>query len=126
MISAAIRRQVVERAGGCCEYCGMHQDNSVLSFHVEHIVPKQHRGHSELENLALACPNCNLHKGPNLTGIDPDTGTLSRLFHPRQDQWPEHFKTMDWQILGLTTVGRTTIWVLAMNAEEQIRLRSGQ
>ena len=27
---------------------------------------------------ALACPDCNAHKGPNLTSIDPETGALPR------------------------------------------------
>ena len=91
MISSALRKLVKERAGDRCEYCGLHQDHSVMSFHVEHIIPRQHGGASVSENLALACPGCNLHKGPNLTGIDPDTGEVSRLFHPRQDVWQEHF-----------------------------------
>ena len=28
---------------------------------------------------------CNLHKGPNLSGVDPDTGQVVRLFDPRDD-----------------------------------------
>jgi hypothetical protein len=31
------------------------------------------------ENLAFACYHCNLHKGPNLSGIDQDSGALVRL-----------------------------------------------
>ena len=103
----------------------MHQDNSVLSFHVEHVIPQQHRGPTVLENLALACPSCNLRKGPNLTGIDPDTGAVSRLFHPRRDLWMEHFENDGFQVFGHTVIGRTTVWLLSMNTEEQVRLRSG-
>lgn len=125
MISAALRRLVFERAGGCCEYCGMHQDSSVLSFHVEHVIPQQHRGPTLSENLALACPACNLRKGPNLTGIDPDSGEVSRLFHPRRDLWAEHFEKNGFQVLGRTVIGRTTVWLLSMNTDEQVRLRSG-
>lgn len=126
MIPAALRRTVVERAGSRCEYCGMHQENSVLSFHVEHVLPLQHRGTDAPDNLALACPGCNLHKGPNLTGIDPDTGEAIRLFHPRKDVWSEHFCLENFKVLGLTPVGRTTVWLLSMNTEEQVRLRSGE
>jgi hypothetical protein len=76
------------------------------------------------ENLALSCPNCNLHKGPNLTGIDPDTGLVCMLFHPRQNRWAEHFRLdPDLKTVGLTPTGRTTIWLLQMNDSGQIALR---
>jgi 5-methylcytosine-specific restriction endonuclease McrA len=126
MISPSLRKLVKERAGDRCEYCGLHQDHSLMSFHVEHIIPRQHGGASVSENLALACPGCNLHKGPNLTGIDPDTGEVSRLFHPRQDVWEEHFQAVATRITGQTTIGRTTAWLLAMNDEDQLQLRSGR
>ena len=45
-------------------------------LHVEHIVPRMHGGSDDLENLALACIDCNLHKGSNLTGIDPEPSRL--------------------------------------------------
>lgn len=126
MISPSLRKLVKERAGDRCEYCGLHQDHSLMSFHVEHIIPRQHGGESVLGNLALACPICNLHKGPNLTGIDPDTGEVSRLFHPRQDVWAEHFQVVGTRITGQTTIGRTTAWLLSMNDKDQLRLRSGR
>ncbi|WP_197455027.1 HNH endonuclease [Stieleria varia] len=71
---------VRERAGHRCEYCRLHQDDSPLAtLHVEHIVPRKHGGTNDLDNLALACIDCNLHKGPNLTGIDPETGEITVL-----------------------------------------------
>jgi hypothetical protein len=30
-------------------------------------------GSDDPDNLALACHHCNLHKGPNLAGVDPRT-----------------------------------------------------
>ena len=79
------KTRVRERAGNTCEYCRLHQDDSPLAvLHNEHIIPKIHGGTDDLDNLALACIDCNLHKGPNLTGIDPATGTVTELFHPRQ------------------------------------------
>ena len=71
MLDRATRDLVRTRAGYRCEYCQLHQDHSNLTFHVEHIVAKQHRGSDDVDNLALACHRCNLRKGPNLTGIDP-------------------------------------------------------
>jgi len=65
MIGAKIRDEVRSRANNACEYCHLHQDDSPLaSLHVEHIIPKTHGGSDDLENLALACIDCNLHKGP--------------------------------------------------------------
>ena len=37
-----------------------------------------------MDNLALACIDCNLHKGPNLTGIDPETNQVTRS---NPEQW---------------------------------------
>ena len=120
----ALRRLVVERAGFRCEYCRLHCDHqtSVL-FHVEHIIARQHGGDDSLENLALACHRCNLHKGPNRTSLDPKTGELTRLFHPRQDRWNGHFEFQRERIIGLTAVGRTTAALLQMNTPERIELR---
>jgi hypothetical protein len=67
------------------------------------------------ENLALACFHCNLHKGPNIAGIDLEAGNVVELFHPRRDNWDEHFQLLSGgQIVG-KTVGRVTVLVLAMN-----------
>ena len=77
-----------------------------------------------MDNLALACFRCNLHKGPNLTGLDPDTGRITPLFHPRRDVWHEHFTVRGARIVGITAVGRVTVKVLDMNAAERIELRA--
>jgi hypothetical protein len=124
MISAATRALVRTRANECCEYCGLLQSSSLLTFHVEHVIPRKHGGQSVLENLAFSCPNCNWHKGSELTGLDPDSGDLCRLFHPREDAWEEHFQSQPPQVIGLTPKGRTTVWVLAMNEQDQLLLRS--
>ena len=71
----------------------------------------------------MACFHCNRFKGPNIAGIDPASGELVRLFHPRTDLWTEHFRFDDARLLGLTPIGRATINVLAMNAEDLLLLR---
>ena len=114
-----------ERAENRCEYCQVHQDDSPLAaLHIEHIIPRVHGGNDELDNVALACIDCNLHKGPNLTGFGPSTGTLCELFHPRRQRWTDHFEWAGTHILGKTAIGRTTIQVLHMNSEDQRALRS--
>ena len=93
-------------------------------MHVEHIIPRQHGGTDDLENLALACIDCNLHKGPNLTGIDPESNSVTTLFHPRRDRWDENFSWRGLYLVGRTAVGRVTVRVLKMNSNEQLDLRS--
>jgi HNH endonuclease len=116
---------VRQRAEDRCEYCGVHQRYYPdFTFHIEHIVARQHRGPDELENLAFACHLCNHKKGPNLPGLDPDTGELTRLFNPRIDAWHTHFRLADdGRILGLTPIGRTTAYVLGMNAAIRVQIR---
>jgi len=123
-MDAATRQLVRKRAGDRCEYCGIRQDESPFAaLHVEHIVPKKHGGTDEPDNLALACVDCNLHKGTNLAGYDPLTGALTELFHPRHHVWADHFRWAHAFIVGVTAMGRTTVEVLQMNSEEQIELR---
>ena len=90
---------------------------------IDHIIARQHRGPTVVENLALACGRCNASKGPNLAGIDPETGQLTRLFHPRRDSWHEHFRWTGGALVGLTSVGRTTIEVLAINHPYRVAAR---
>ena len=122
--------QVRRRAQNHCEYCFIPQAAFRRPFHVEHILVKQHGGLTKLENLALACWQCNLKKGTNLTSIDPETGELTRLFHPRTDEWTDHFASRMLnsrigrvQILGLTPVGRATVRLLDFNEELRQVLR---
>jgi hypothetical protein len=92
-------------------------------FHVDHIIARQHGGTDASDNLALSCYHCNLHKGSNLTGIDPETGAVVVLFHPRCDVWETHFALRDALLVGLTQTGRTTVRVLHMNAADRVQLR---
>ena len=121
---AQLRRLVRHRAGDRCEYCRIAADLDHTAFHVEHVIPRQHGGATVLENLALSCQRCNAHKGPNLTGVDPLTGTIERLFNPRRDRWHDHFTSLaDGTVVGLTAVGRVTTAVLSVNAGQRRRLR---
>ena len=119
----SIEQEVRRRAGNRCEYCLLPQAASPLVFPIDHVIARQHNGPSTLENLALACGYCNAHKGPNIAGIDPETGHVTPLFHPRRDNWAVHFRFAGAIALGLTAVGRTTIIVLAMNHPHQKAIR---
>jgi hypothetical protein len=113
-----------ERAGNRCEYCHAPQRFSRLTFSIDHVVARQHGGATVESNLALACPFCNRHKGPNIAGLDPLTGQIIRLFNPRLDAWDDHFRWNGLTVAALTDVARTTISVLAMNHPAQLAIRN--
>jgi hypothetical protein len=118
-----LEREVWVRADHACEYCGMPQAYYRVPFHIDHIVARQHGGKTESTNLALACLHCNSHKGPNIAGIDPETGRLTRLFHPRCDRWAAHFAWAEAVLVGLTPEGRATVAVLAINDPDFVAVR---
>lgn len=120
----ALARRVRERAGHACEYCRMPQAYyPTVPFPIDHIIARQHGGATTLGNLALSYLHDNLHKGPNLTGIDPLTRKLTRLFHPRRHKWARHFRWDGPYLIGRTAIGRTTVAVLAMNDPDIVRVR---
>lgn len=123
-ISESIRRLVRERAQDCCEYCRMAQAIQGATFHIEHIVPRRKGGKDEAENLALACPSCNLHKSEHTESEDPEAGQVVSLFHPRRDKWEEHFQFEGPEIRGVTPVGRATAALLDFNSERRLLIRA--
>jgi hypothetical protein len=123
-MDADTRRLVRSRAGNRCEYCGLHKDESpLIPLQVEHVLPKKHGGSDHLDNLALACIDCNLHKGTNIAGLDPETAKLTPLFNPRKQDWDEHFLLIEVEIHGHTAIGRVTVQVLDLNGPDRIELR---
>lgn len=108
-------RHLWVRAGQRCEYCHLPAAGYPVPLQMDHVIARKHGGETHLDNLALACVHCNRHKGPNLSGIDPATGSLARLFHPRRDIWQDHFEWHGPELRGRTPVGRVTIEVLAIN-----------
>jgi 5-methylcytosine-specific restriction endonuclease McrA len=129
-MEAALRKAVWDRARSTCEYCRMPQPFDCAMFEVEHVVPEKHGGLIVLENLALACFFCNRYKGPNLSGIDPESRLIVTLFDPRRDLWSQHFRWEDAVLRGLTQRGRATIVVLRINdaprmAHRELLIASG-
>jgi hypothetical protein len=119
------RRLVRARAQGRCEYCRASQaDEPFAPYQIEHVIPRQHGGSDDAANLALACPYCNLHKGPNLAGLDPLDDRLTPLFNPRTQRWEDHFARRGPLIMGQTAVGRATVRVLNMNDRPRVELRA--
>jgi len=118
-IDPVLRNQAQDR----CEYCHFPISLAELSFQVDHIIARKHGGTSEQSNLALSCFYCNSYKGPNIAGIDPQSSEIVRLFHPRKDEWTEHFQWENATLFGLTQVGRATIQVLGINDPNAIAVR---
>ncbi len=109
-IPVPLRRSVRARASERCEYC--------------HIVAEKHGGKTEESNLALACALDNQRKGSDLASIDPDTGLLVPLFHPRQDRWSDHFRLVGALVEPLTPIGRVTVRLLQLNQPERLEERA--
>jgi HNH endonuclease len=123
-MKAFIRALVRTRAGGRCGYCRLHEsDLPLLPFHVEHIVPKKHRGDDHPMNLAWSCHECNWAKSSNLSGRDDELGRAVVLYNPRRQRWKRHFKYAGARLVGVTACGRATISVLNINDPERIDLR---
>jgi len=117
--------RVAQRARHRCEYC--HAPEVIFNFHfeLEHVLPTSQQGTDDDSNLALSCRSYNLKKSDHQTGIDETTQTEVRLFNPRADRWEEHFRVDSdtGEILGITPVGRATVFRLDLNAPAQLQAR---
>jgi hypothetical protein len=123
-MDAALRRLVRTRAGDRCEYCLIPQHALDQTLQIEHIVARQHGGTDDPVNLALACDQCNWHKGTNLSAIDPQSSAVVSLFHPRVDRWHDHFEFRGPLIVGRTPQGRATVRLLGMNGQPRLQVRA--
>lgn len=124
-LTSAQRREIQQRARGCCEYCISQAQFSPDPFSLEHIIPRSKGGTDDLENLALACQGCNNFKYNHTKAIDPITGNSVPLYHPRQHPWHHHFTWSDdrTNIVGITPTGRATVERLRLNREGAVNLR---
>ena len=120
-----IRKLVKERANHLCEYCLALSHFSFHPFSVDHIIPLSQNGTDELNNLALACQHCNNCKYNKSRCTDHLTGNIVPLFHPRLENWADHFRWNEdyTKIIGITSVGRATVYCLKMNRQAAVNLR---
>ncbi|MDH3817707.1 MAG: HNH endonuclease [Myxococcales bacterium] len=80
--------QVLE---GKCIHCqrklALRADGSPINgATLEHIVPKNHGGTDELENLAIACARCNSEKGLRHDHKHPDDPKLREVIERLQER----------------------------------------
>lgn len=116
-LSSELRIRLEEMDNHRCVYCRTSAWNTGQPLTVDHIIPKAQGGETTSTNLCLACRSCNEYKGPQTIADDPLTGEIVPLFHPRQQNWQEHFAWDEsgvW-LTGLTAIGRATIVALRMN-----------
>ena len=122
---ASIRNFVCERAGGICEYCLSASLYSPTDFEVEHIISKYAGGTDDPDNLAFACGTCNDRKQRRISAVDPKSGETAPFYHPRRDNWDDHFRWSDEgsKIVGISPTGRATVAALMLNRPSVIRFR---
>jgi hypothetical protein len=120
----ALVKLVWARAESRCEYCRMAQKDDSIDFEIDHVIAVSHLGATRAGNLALSCFLDNSYKGTNLSGIDPETGLVTRLFHPRRHKWQRHFEWEGPFLRGRTSVGRATISTLKINLPNRVAHRA--
>lgn len=124
-IAKSVRSLVREKFLHRCAYC--HTSAHIIGpfLEMDHIIPEAKGGTADEENLALACSMCNGGKSDRIEAIDPVTQQIAPLFHPRLDDWDDHF---EWEndgatIRGKTLIGRATVNALKMNHSEIVACR---
>jgi hypothetical protein len=118
-VPVALRRLVRDRAQGRCEYCRVAESVTFALHEVDHIVAEKHGGETSAQNLALSCTLCNRRKGSDLSSLDPQTGDMVPLFHPRKHHWTDHFRFNGARIEPLTAIGRATVRLLGLDSAER-------
>ncbi len=118
-----LRRLVARRAGGRCEYCRYPEQFAAHRHEPDHIVARQHGGHTAADNLALACMRCNRYKGPNIASIDMESDQVVALFNPRTQQWGDRFAWEKERIAARTPEARVTIRLLRLNEPQRLEER---
>lgn len=121
----SVKILVRERANACCEYCKSPARFSPAPFSIEHIYARIWGGSDTLDNLAFSCQGCNNYKFTCFEWPDPQSGEVVAIFHPRHQNWKDHF---EWDesctlVVPLTSTGRATLARLKLNREELIDLR---
>jgi hypothetical protein len=123
-VTGELRRLVVSRAGNCCEYCLLSQEDYLFPFHAEHIIAEKHRGKTVAENLCLSCPDCNAFKGSDLSSFDEESDEITPLFNPRKHVWLDHFRLNGALIESVTQMGRVTVSLLRFNDPGRVEGRA--
>lgn len=121
-ITAALRRTIGLRADFHCEYYRLPEAQMYYSGQIDHIISEKHGGPTQGANLAFTCLTCNRHKGSDIASLAAD-GTVTRLFHPRQDLWDDHFFLVGLVVQARTPIAEATIRLLQLNSPPRLAER---
>ena len=113
-MAVSLRKIVAERADYCCEYCFSQERFSPDPFSLEHILPRSKGGEDTKSNLAFACQGCNNRKYTRTSAVDPASGVIVPIYHPRNHRWVDHFAWGNEYIHSVwqkTPSSHTTIWL---------------
>ncbi|MEM9929499.1 MAG: HNH endonuclease signature motif containing protein [Bacteroidota bacterium] len=123
-ISSELRKRVTERASNACEYCLIPVlFGFATPYHIDHIISEKHGGATNLDNLALSCPACNLNKGSDIATYLSEEEITVRLYNPRKDAWTSHFEISDnGALIPLSNIAKGTIQLLNLNEQEYCNL----
>lgn len=126
-----LRNEIAHRANYRCEYCLIHEEDTLYGCQVEHIISLKHGGTNDIDNLAYACAFCNYAKGTDIATVIGEPERLVRLFNPRRDRWQDHFRLDGAYIVPLTEIGEATVKVLGLNhplriIERDLLIRAGR
>ena len=128
-IPAELRRRVILRAAGRCEYCRIPEDATINGCEVDHIIAEKHGGPTTEANLAYACFFCNRNKGSDLGSYKPGTQDFVRFYNPRTDEWDVHFlldATDHITLISLTDIGEVTTRIFGFNDPNRLQERQLQ
>lgn len=107
----SLRRQVRQRDGWQCVYCGVTEEAVGAELTVDHFQPVRQGGSDTLENLVYACHACNEFKG-DFWSAEPE----GRLLHPHLEEVAQHIHVEETGFLvGLTARGSLHIETLHLN-----------
>lgn len=122
-ISSELRGEIAARAHHRCEYCRIPHQDSLIDFHIDHIISLKHGGKTQIHNLAYSCSDCNYFKGSDLGTYLSENENFTRFYNPRTDHWFDHFEVLDGVILQKTEIAEVTIRIFQLNNPERVDFR---
>jgi hypothetical protein len=122
-VSVQLRRTIADYTNNCCAYCLQPEVFAFCSHEIDHIIAEKHGGETVEGNLALACKLCNTFKGSDIASVDPEGQEIIRLYQPRIDRWQDHFQLANAELIPLTAIARTTIFLLRLNRGDRLEER---
>jgi hypothetical protein len=119
-IPAARRRQVRQRAGFACEYCGVTETDAGGELTIDHFQPRSAGGSDDIENLLYCCHRCNEYKAEYWPAEPEDLS----LWNPRQEPMAHHLLLLaDGTVLPTNAAGAFTEKRLRLNRPALVALR---